>query len=284
MKAYQQENVMSYNTIMVHLHLGDSNYALLNVAKNIAEQFNAKVIGAIVGQQTQIIYGRGYAMMDFFDLEDSQLEKEINEAEASFRKTFKGYKAPIEWRSKITREPMIDYITSEARSADLIITSISPSDFYQGPAAVTASEIVMKAGRPVLVVPNKVENFKFDTVLVGWKETREARRAIMDALPVLQLAKQVTVVELANKSDKKAATKHLQDVANWLKLHNINANCVTHITKDDDATDFVAIAKKQKANLVVAGAYGHSRLREWALGGVTDELLHSTKFCSLLSH
>lgn len=275
---------MSYKTIMVHLHMGDPNAALLQVAKNIAERLNAKVIGIIVGQQTQMIYGRGYAMMDFFDLEDAQLEKNITTAETLFRDAFKGFSGHLEWRSTITREPMINYIVSEARSADLIITGVSPTDFYEGPAAVTAGEIVMKSGRPVLVVPVKTEKLMLDNMLVGWKETREARRAIADALPLLQLAKQVTVVEVAGKSDKKATNQHLQDVASWLKLHNIKASCLTHIIKDDDVTDFVAIAKNQKANLVVAGAYGHTRLREWALGGVTNELLHSTNFCSLLSH
>lgn len=264
--------------------MGDPNAALLQVAKNIAERLNAKVIGIIVGQQTQMIYGRGYAMMDFFDLEDAQLEKNITTAETLFRDAFKGFSGHLEWRSTITREPMINYIVSEARSADLIITGVSPTDFYEGPAAVTAGEIVMKSGRPVLVVPVKTEKLMLDNMLVGWKETREARRAIADALPLLQLAKQVTVVEVAGKSDKKATNQHLQDVASWLKLHNIKASCLTHIIKDDDVTDFVAIAKNQKANLVVAGAYGHTRLREWALGGVTNELLHSTNFCSLLSH
>lgn len=269
---------------MVHLHIGDANKAVLSVAKTVAERFNAKVIGAVVGQQTQIIYGRGYAMMDFFDLEEAQLEKEINETETLFRNTFKGYAAAIEWRSKVTREPMIDYIASEARCADLIITGIAPSDFFQGPAAVTASEIVMKSGRPVLIVPNKVDNFKLNNIVVGWKETREARRAIADAIPMLQLAKEVTVVEVASKSNKKETNQRLKDVESWLKAHDVNASCDMHIAKDDDASDFVSIAKKQKANIVVAGAYGHSRLREWALGGVTDELLHNTNFCSLLSH
>ena len=82
---------MSYKTIMVHLHMGDPNAALLQVAKNIAERLNAKVIGIIVGQQTQMIYGRGYAMMDFFDLEDAQLEKNITTAETLFRDAFKGF-------------------------------------------------------------------------------------------------------------------------------------------------------------------------------------------------
>ena len=142
----------------------------------------------------------------------------------------------------------------------------------------------MKSGRPVLIVPNKIDNFNLNSILVGWKETREARRAIADAIPILQVAKEVTVVEVASKSNKKETNQNLKDVENWLKSHDINAICVTHNAKEDDASDFVSIAKKQKANIVVAGAYGHSRFREWALGGVTDELLHNTKFCSLMSH
>jgi nucleotide-binding universal stress UspA family protein len=275
---------MCYKSLLVHLHIGQSNTSVLQVARSIAESFKAEVIGIIVGQKIQTIYGKGYAAIDFFDREDAQIEKNILEAEAQFRDAFQGFSRAIEWRSLITREPMIDYIAAEARSADLIITGVSPVDFYQGPAAITAGEIVMQSGRPVLAVPVAIEKLMLDNILIGWKDTREARRAIADALPLLKCARQISVVAIATEAELETADKQLYDVVNWLRRHDVTADYSVHASVDDNATQFIAIAKQQKADLIVAGAYGHSRLREWALGGVTNELLHSTNFCSLLSH
>jgi nucleotide-binding universal stress UspA family protein len=275
---------MSYKSLMVQLHIGHSNAAVLRVAKNIAERFKAEVIGIMVGQQTQMIYGKGYAAIDFFDQEDARIEKKILEAEAEFRDTFKDFSRAIEWRSTITREPMADYIAAQARSADLIITGISPSDFYEGPAGITAGEIVMQSGRPVLAIPVVTEKFSLDKILVGWKDTREARRAIADALPLLKLAKQINVFGIATEDELEATNKQLYDVVNWLRRHDITADFSVSPSVDNDATQFITIAKQQKTDLVIAGAYGHSRLREWALGGVTNELLQRAEFCSLLSH
>ncbi len=275
---------MSYKSLMVHLHIGHSNTAVLHTARSIAEHFNAEVIGVMVGQQTQMIYGKGYAALDFFDREDKQLEKNISEAEKLFRDAFKGYSRKIEWRSTITREPMANYIAAEARCVDIIITGISPSDFYEGPAGVTAGEIVMQSGRPVLAVPVVTEKFMLDNILVGWKDTREARRAVADAMPLLRLAKQVSIVEIADEADLVRANMRLHDVANWLRRHDIAADYLASPSVEDDSTQFISIAKQKNANLVVAGAYGHSRLHEWALGGVTNELLQRAEFCCLLSH
>lgn len=275
---------MSYKSLMVHLHIGHSNAAVLKAARSIAERFKAEVVGIMVGQQTQMIYGKGYAALDFFDQEDARIEEKIAEAEAQFRNIFQDFSGAIEWRSTITREPMADYIVAEARSADMIITGISPSDFYEGPAGITAGEIVMQSGRPVLAIPITTEKFSLDKILVGWKDTREARRAIADALPLLKLGKQISVVAIAREVDLEATNRQLYDVVNWLRRHDITADYSVSPSVNDDATQFITIAKQQKADLLIAGAYGHSRLREWALGGVTNELLQRAEFCALLSH
>jgi nucleotide-binding universal stress UspA family protein len=275
---------MSYKSLLVQLHIGHSNAAVLKAARSIAERYKAKVIGIMVGQQTQMIYGKGYAAMDFFDREDAQIEEKIVEAEAQFRDVFKDFSRTIEWRSTITREPMANYIAAQARSADMLVTGISPSDFYEGPAGITAGEIVMQSGRPVLAVPVSTEKFMLDKILVGWKDTREARRAIADALPLLKLAKQISVLGIASEVELEATNKQLYDVVNWLRQHDITADYSVSPSVGDDATQFITIAKQQKADLIVAGAYGHSRLREWALGGVTNELLQRAEFCALLSH
>lgn len=275
---------MSYQTLMVHLHIGHSNADLLQITRSLAERLNTHVIGIMVGQPTQMIYGKGYALLDFFDKEQAHIEQKITESEAQFHEVFQGFSNSIEWRSIITREPMAGYIVAEACSADIIVTSVSPSDFYEGPNAVNAGEIIMQVGRPVIVVPNAIKNLKLENILIGWKDTREARRAIADALPLLKIAKKVTLVEITDEDEKASATKRLDEVLAWLKSHGVTAEPMVSIAVDTDATQLIAIAKQQGADIVVAGAYGHSRLRQWVLGGVTNDLLQCTDLCSLLSH
>ncbi len=275
---------MSYQTVMVHLQLGHSNLAVLQAAKQITQRTNAAVIGIIVGQQTQMIYGKGYAALDFFDREQAHLEEKISAEKALFEKTFKDIAKTIECRSIVTMEPVIDFIVAQACSADLIITGVSPSDFYEGPNSTHAGAIVMQSGRPVLAVPVINAQFMLENMLIGWKDTREARRAIADALPLLKLASQVTVLEIAAKDDRHVAAERLNQVVAWLKSHDVSAKPLVSISEDADAIQFLSVAKKQKADIVITGAYGHSRFREWVLGGVTNELLQDAHFCAFMSH
>lgn len=275
---------MSYQTLMVHLHIGHSNADLLQITRSLAERFQAEVLGIMVGQPTQMIYGKGYALLDFFDKEQAHIEQKIAESEAQFNEAFKGFSKHTEWRSTITREPMADYIAAQACSADIIVTSVSPSDFYEGPNGVNAGEIIMQAGRPVIVVPSAVKNLNLENILIGWKDAREARRAIADALPILKLATQVTVVEICAESEVEVAGQRLDEVIAWLVRHGIAAKPVVSVSVDTDATQFISIAKQHNADLVVAGAYGHSRFRQWVLGGVTNDLLRLADFSSMLSH
>ena len=275
---------MSYQTLMVHLTIGHENADLLQITRSLAERLNTHVIGIMVGQPTQMIYGKGYAALDFFDKEQAHIEQKIAESEAQFHAEFSGFSKSIEWRSAITREPMAGYIVAEACSADIIVTGVAPSDFYEGPNAVNAGEIIMQVGRPVIVVPNAIKNFKLDNILVAWKDTREARRAIADALPILKLATQVTVIEICAESEMEVANERLAEVIAWLVRHGIAAKPVVSISVDTDATQLIALAKQHGADIVVAGAYGHSRLRQWVLGGVTNDLLQRADLCSLLSH
>ena len=275
---------MSYQTIMVHLHIGRSNTTLLHIARGLAERFQAEVLGIMVGQPTQTIYGQGYALMDFFNREQAQIEKEIIEAEAAFRSAFEGFSKATEWRSTVTKGSMSEYLVSQTCAADIIVTGVSPTDFYEGPNAVNAGEIIMQAGRPVIVVPSAIKSLKLENILVAWKDTREARRAIADALPLLKLATQVTVVEICDKDDVEMAERRLAEVIAWLVRHAIAAKPTVSVSVDTDATQLISIAIQHNADLVVAGAYGHSRLRQWVLGGVTNDLLQHTDLCSFLSH
>jgi nucleotide-binding universal stress UspA family protein len=121
-------------------------------------------------------------------------------------------------------------------------------------------------------------------VLIGWKDTREARRATLDALPILRKAARVTVVEIADEKGSLAGRTHLEDVACWLKSHGISAEQFVSPSSGDDAMRLNSIAQGHGVDLIVAGAYGHSRLREFVLGGVTHDLLLCANRCSFVSH
>lgn len=269
-----------YAAMMVRLKLADSNEALLSAATGLARRFEAKLIGVAASQPMQIVYGDGYVMGDLIRADQEQLHRDLEEAKRSFDKAVQG--VPTAWRDT---EVFAGYLAEEARCADLIIIGHDRGASLLDPARrVENSDLVMQAGRPVLIVPHDVSALPLDHVLVAWKDTRETRRAVRDALPFLARAKQVTLLEIAAAADLNVATQRLADVQGWLQAHGIKAGILAAAATGDDAIRLNAIAREHKADLLVAGAYGHSRLREWVLGGVTHDLLLRAERCVLVSH
>jgi nucleotide-binding universal stress UspA family protein len=136
-----------------------------------------------------------------------------------------------------------------------------------------------------VIVPRQASGLKLDRMTIAWKDTRETRRAVADALPLLKTAKHVSILHLAPERDRQKATESMNDVAHWLSHHGIGADVIfTCTTEGDDAYQLNACLRNNQADVVVAGAYGHSRLREWVLGGVTRDLTLHAEYCALLSH
>ena len=276
---------MTYTTLMAHLELGRSNADLLRVAGDLAERFEAGVIGIAMCQPMQIIYSEGYIPGEIIDQDREQCGKEIAAAEAEFREALPTRVSG--WRASVTPLPLADYLAGEARAADLIITGVDHNaSLFDNSRHVNIGDVVMQAGRPILVVPAAASAswLSFDRVLVGWKDTRETRRAISDALPFLKHAAQVTIVEIADEQELEAARGRLGDVVLWLGRHGVVAEPIATPSTHDDAHRLHALALEHKAGLIVAGAYGHSRVREWVLGGVTRDLLLRAGRCALVSH
>jgi nucleotide-binding universal stress UspA family protein len=142
----------------------------------------------------------------------------------------------------------------------------------------------MQAGRPLLVVPDACNWLDLRSVLIAWKDTAEARRAVADALPILRKATDVTVVEIVGeRADRMAALSRVGDVVAWMSRHGIAASGLVPDECGRAGAQLERIASQIGAGVVVAGAYGHSRLREWILGGVTQRLVNPLNRCSLLS-
>lgn len=282
---------MTYSTLMVHLDLGVSNAALLQVSADLAQRHRARVIGIAAFQPMQLSYGDGgyyggvgYLSPELAEQDRSRVQTQIDAAEAQFRAAL-GQVADLQWRSSFSFRPLADYLAEQASAADLLITSAHPSGaLTDSSRRANISDVLMHIGRPVLIVAPDAGMPNLHRVVVGWKDSRETRRAISDALPLLKTAEKVTVVEITSDDGLAAASQRLEDVVAWLRGHAVATEPLAVPAEGDTATQLDAIAQHKGAGLLVAGAYGHSRFREWMLGGVTRNLLHAPGRCVLLSH
>jgi nucleotide-binding universal stress UspA family protein len=276
--------MMTYATIMAHLELGRPNTSVLQVAGDLADRLHAGVIGIAACQTMAFGYGENYMSGAIIEQVQDEVDKEFKEAELEFRKALQPRIATLDWRSAVMFAPLADWLAREARCADMVVTGSPTRAFLDPSRHVNMVDLVMQIGRPVLIVPEACAATTLNRMVVAWKDTRESRHAALDALPLLKLAAHVTVVEIARREDLPEAEKRLVDVVRWLKRHGIEAQSVTSETVGDDVARLSAIADERNADLIVAGAYGHSRLREWALGGVTGDLLMRAKRCTFVSH
>ena len=122
-------------------------------------------------------------------------------------------------------------------------------------------------------------------MLVAWKDTRECRRPVSDTIPFLQQAMRVRLVEVCDPAETAQSELRLADVAAWLARHGVTADWKVLTGPEAGAADRLReVCAAWEADLLVAGAYGHDRVREWLFGGVTRELLGAWPSAVLLSH
>jgi nucleotide-binding universal stress UspA family protein len=277
---------MRYATVMVSLALDQSNEARLEAAGQIAERFDAGIVGIAASQFSPPLYfTSGELAQELIDEGQSSIKKRIGELELQFREAVKNRTKQVEWRSTIDFPAR--YILREARCADIIVSGGDRGAFSDPLAVASPKDLVMQAGRPLLIVPDSANWLDLRSVLVAWKDTTEARRAIADALPMLRKAKNVTVAEIPEQGgSRSAAATRVRDVAAWLSRHGVSATeLVPEKDEDRDTTlQLDGIAADVGAGLIVAGAYGHSRFRELILGGMTQHLITQSARCVLLSH
>jgi len=174
-------------------------------------------------------------------------------------------------------------IPKEARAADLLVIGQGtlPGDAVH---SYDPGTIILAAGRPVLVVPPEINRLEASRVLVAWKDTREARRAIRDALPFLKLADEVSIA-VAKTPGAEDADAQLADVSNYLERHDVHvAQQIATLASEDEQLLLLDLARQHRVNLIVAGAYGRTRLSEWIFGGVTRHLLLNSPVPCLLSN
>jgi nucleotide-binding universal stress UspA family protein len=269
---------------MVYLELEEGSEPALRVACELADRFKSGVIGITAGLAAAPIHADGMIASSVLEIDYRQLNQAIDRCEARFRSALKGSGCALEWRSNAAYPA--DYLAAEACAADLAVVGRSENYAPLGPTPqLYIGDAVMKAGRPVLVVPPRFTRLSLDRVLVAWKDTAESRRAISAALPLLRKATATTIVEIVSDvAEQDTAAARVADVAHWLRRHHVQASAQVELSAGDAGSQLDAIASEARIDIIVAGAYGHARLSEWIFGGVTRHLLQRSSACVLLVH
>jgi nucleotide-binding universal stress UspA family protein len=277
---------MAIVNILIHAEPGAAGAARVRYALSLAARFDATLTGiSVVVPPTEV----AFAMMGDARLYGVALDaaKESSEtAKSDFEALIAGAPVAVRWQAA-------EGIPEEAVAAfagvhDLtILGSDDRSDPDGGFYVLRPADIILASGRPVLVLPAGAPPvFTGDRILVAWRNTAEAARAVHDALPFLKRALEVVLAEITEPGgDGLRPTVTIEDMADHLKSHGVSARCrIAPAAGASAGPCLLALAEEAKADLVVAGAYGHSRFREWALGGVTRYLLSESPLPCLLSH
>ena len=259
----------AYKSILVHVGHDGASDARVALAVDLARRAGGRVIG--VGGE--MFYGGLRAPGGHIDAQTVQMlldyaHTRLDRAEAAFKTAAAG--VPALWRARLEAPESV--IADEARGADLIVAS-QRAGAGADESPVDPGDVIMSGGLPVLVAPPGLGRLAARSVLVGWKNTLQARSAIWAALPLLQAADAVEVTRIA-AGDEPHATAELADVVERLKLHGVAASAeALSRERGSVAERLLGHAREQGADLVVVGAYGQPRLHQWAFGGVTRDML-----------
>lgn len=274
---------MTYAALMVDVDAEGTSEARVQIAADLAATFDAALIGVCAVAQPTPFVAEGIIIEEATEADLARIKERLAKKGEWFRAAVGAQLADVEWRAFL--ELPDSALTREARSADLVILGLAgrtrdPSR-YLDPRA-----LLLKLGRPILMIPDGIAEVRTGHVVVGWKDTREARRAVRDALPFLKAAGRVSVVGVSG-SDKRTVEIRpgVDDVVRYLARHKIAAaaRIVTH-GDSSYADDLLQFAEQEQADLLVVGAYGHSRLGEWAFGGMTRDLLNASSLPCLMAH
>jgi nucleotide-binding universal stress UspA family protein len=249
------------------------------LAVGLANRFDSRLIGVAAQPVAAPLYFEApvSGIPSIIEIEERRARDELAQAQSSFQR-LTGTRGRTEWRQALTFPT--PYVVENARAADLVVAArpIRGQSAF-APMSIDSGTLVMDAGRPVLFVPPKVDYLAAKCVVIGWKDSREARRAVADSMPLLKEAKEVLIVSVDPEEHG------AKDVAAHLACHGVAASTLHRPPSAASiADDLVGIAQQQGSDLIVCGAYGHSRAREWVLGGVTHDLLDHASLCVLMSH
>lgn len=288
---------MGFKDILVHLD-GHRNDRRLRLAVALAQPSKAHIVGIygfelprdpVPSLVSAEIYAESHAVRSTYERERDAVFALAEQTEAAFRATVKRAGLAADWRMSPDKPTdLIDLVAAQAHYADLVVMGqADPAHPLFDKLATLPETVMMECGRPVLIVPAADgADTVGKRVLIAWNDTREAARAVGDALPLLQAAEAVTVLTVAPARDIEGGRDRAAlELVQHLARHDIRAEAA-YIPSGLGATGDLILTRAEElgCDLVVMGGYGHSRTRELILGGVTRDVLQSMTVPVLMSH
>ncbi len=277
---------MPFKTILVHLADDPGHMQRLETAIALAHRFDAHLTAVYVEtplSRPAAIAGRG-ASLGFQAAASEAARKHAEKVEAEFRQRADRSGLRVEWR--MGGKEHADAIATHAFAADLtIISQLAIENADRRLAIPFPDDVPFVVPGPVLLLPQGWTDRPIAKkhVVIGWKPEKEAARAVQWSLPFLLEADQVSILTL--HPDKNDKILHGTQVANMLDRHGVKVNVVDETCRDADVGERIhAFASDNGGDLVVIGAYGHSRLREIILGGTTRHMCARAQLPILMAH
>ena len=275
---------MIYTTVLVQLDIDAPATPRLHFAQQIAKKFEADLIAVAAAEPSALVSPSESSPLvaEVLRQRTHALEERIKKLKEEFLAVV-GNDERASWRAEL--DDPTRAVALHARAADLVITgapvAAAAGDYQR---TVDPGALVLSLGRPVLFAADGLPTFKGERIMVAWKDCRESRRAVVDAMPFLRNAREVTVF-IAAEEGTLAARAGAADVVRFLMKHGVKARSQLLEGEGISVGDSIIVeADRIGADLIVAGGYGHSRFRDWAFGGATRSLLSSGSFHRLLSN
>lgn len=264
---------MSIKHILVHADASQSFRKRIDLAFGLADRFDAGV-EALFARRPPYLPAAidGVVSPQLIQAQSEQTKAVEVAARAAFDEAATGRKAA--WRALDGLDSVV--VSAGARLADLVVMGQPDPDSAEAATEYTApAEVVMHGGRPVLVVPYAgTFGAGLEHVLVAWNDSREATRALADAMPFLRTARSVTVMMVDPPETQSPQDVGSKQVCEYLARHGVKAEARDAHNPDLEAGDVIlSRAADLSADLIVMGAYGHTRFRELILGGATHTLM-----------
>jgi nucleotide-binding universal stress UspA family protein len=265
---------------MVPVDLGPYAPERLALAGSLADRFDSLLIGTAAQRPIPAYGEESAADAELVESEQRRVDEDLTEVERVFRAN-SAARNRVEWRASSAHDAEA-FAVEQARAADILVVTRQGSDDAQDwRFGVNPGALALQAGRPIFVAPPGIASILGKRILIAWKDTREARRAIWDGLPLLKQAERVLVVAVSENARAAGAL----DVADYLASHGVHARTLLRDARHASVTDeLLKVAAKEQVDLLIAGAYARTRLREWVFGGVSYDLFDRTPVCCLMSH
>ena len=276
---------MPYKTILVHVDNGKRSAVRLDIACRLAKLSDAHLIGL---HALTVVKLPSYAMVEggvqVREFHERMLSESAVAAEAMFKQAVKATGVEkVEWRK--SRRDAVESVPVHGRYADVLVIGQPNETDASGVEPDFAERLLLAAGRPALVIPYAGDFPAVGTrVLVAWNASREATRALTDAIPILREAKQVDVIAF-NPKDAPHGEVPGADIGLYLARHGIKVSVSQQTAEDVDVgNQLLSRAADLDSDLIVMGAYGQPRMKELILGGATRTILKSMTVPVLMSH